>query len=221
MNMPLILYFAWAIIVFALTFLNGGLSLDFLTHILILIFAALQIFFYRAFFKNAVVAHRQMLFIGLSSTFAAVVEGFYMISKPISPSLLVTSSMTFSQILHNYLIDLVFTVPVYLVVFWMVWKFINKYQYKTLEYLIFISLGQALGDGLTYFAAAPVMLLLLPYVMINYQSMNLLPFLMVRQDIAASESDWRKYIVPPLAIIVAYLVLGTGLQVVAHALHVF
>lgn len=101
-----------------------------------------------------------------------------MISTPVFLSLRVTMDMPFMQAMHLYLIDLYYTIPAYLLIFLVLWYFISRYQYYLWDYSITMAFGQTMGDGgLFFFAAAPGMLLFLPYPMTNYHALNILPFL--------------------------------------------
>lgn len=205
----LIAYSSWALIVFAITFLQG-MNPDNVTHILILIFFIVQMIVYRLL--KIFAFSSKFLFILIGSILAAVVEGFYMISDPVFESLKIVAGMNFDKMIWNYSIDLIFTIPVYIIVFKVIWYYANKYDYKLWEYVIFISLGQALGDGMFFFLSEPMTLLLLPYVMINYHAMNLIPYLLVRPK--GRINSINKYFIPPIVIIGTYLVSGTIIQII-------
>ncbi len=213
MDKKIIIYTIWAVLVFLITFLQGASS-DNITHFLILLFFALQFLALKFFEKIYNKFSPRTGFVFLSVLFACVVEGFYLISKPVFASLQITAATPINQIAINYFTDLLFTVPVYIVIFLCIWHFINKYKYELWEYVIFISLAQALGDGIAFFAAAPVMLLFLPYVMINYQAMNILPFLFAKPNLKPTTSSWKKYVLPVVSIIVIYFIGGLLIKIV-------
>ena len=80
--------------------------------------------------------------------------------------------------------------------------------------MLIIALSQALGDGGFFFLAAPFMLFLLPYIMLNYHAMNIVPYLLTRQEVIPKENTWKKYVVPPLTIILVYFVGGLVINVI-------
>ena len=146
-----------------------------------------------------------------------------MISRPLSPSLIITSGMAPAQMFHNYAIDALFTTPAYFVIFWVIWKIITRYRYTLWEYVVFISLGQALGDGMTYFSANIAQLFLIPYIMVNYQAMNVVPFLLVRSNIQPHHNAGtiKKLIVPLVIIPAVYFVAGAVILTIGRSLRFF
>jgi len=208
------LYAFWAVIVFALTFISKGYNPDNITHILIIIFFLVQLTTYPLIRVVSKKFSPKITFLIFGLIFAAVVEGLYMISDPLFESLKFVAGISIGKMISNFLIDLVFTIPVYIVVFLVIWYFINKYNYKLWEYLLFISLGQALGDGGIYFLASPFMLVFLPYVMINYHSMNLIPYLLTKNNLKPQNNSWMKYVVPPISIIVLYILFGIIINII-------
>jgi len=207
------LYLIWAVVTFVIVLPNKDLYLENITHVLILIFFVLQIVFYKIISKLPILDAKKR-FILLGVIFASIVEGFYMISDPVFESLKVTSGLSLFQILSNYAIDLLFTVPVYIAIFYAIWFFINKYDYNFWEYLIFISLGQSLGDGGFFFLANPLALVFLPYVMLNYHSMNLIPYMLVKSDLKKGKKSIMRFVIPPIALIAIYFVLGFIIQII-------
>jgi len=146
-----------------------------------------------------------------------VVEGFHMISTPVFLSLRIGTETSFLQGLINYALDLLFTVPAYLVIFSVIWVFVNRYLYPLWHYVIIMGLGQALGDGgLFYFLNAPAMLLFLPYPMTNYHAINVIPFLTVRDDLKRDRpaSAWMYLAIP--ALIGTYLVCGAIIKLLGR-----
>jgi hypothetical protein len=203
----LIFYSLWSIITFFIVF-SKGMNPDNFTHILIIIFLFLQFLSYPLLYFFSKILNPKLFFITSCIIFAGFVEGFYMFSKPVFDSLTITLQTDIQKIVTNYLIDLLFTIPVYFMIFMAIWYFINRYDYKIWEYLLFISLGQALGDGGFFFAANPFMLLFLPYVMINYHAMNLTPYLLIKKRLKEGKSNLLKYIIPILSIILIYYISG-------------
>ena len=133
-----------------------------------------------------------------------------MISMPVFLSLRIGQDTSFTQGLNRYALDLLFTVPAYLVIFSVIWRFINRYHYTLWHYVAIMGLGQTLGDGgLIYFIKAPAMLFFLPCPMTNYQAMNIIPFLAVCDHLKheRTESAFSYLAVPWL--IGTYFVLGT------------
>jgi len=208
------IYAVWAFLVFAITFVLKVPDSDNVTHILIMLMFLAQLAAYPVLSKLAKRHGPKASFIAFGLVFAACVEGFYMISAPVFGSLRVTAQTSLGSIITHYLADLFFTLPAYAVIFAMIWFFINKYEYDFWEYFILITLGQTLGDGgAFFFMASPLMLAFLPYVMVNYHSMNVIPYLLVRDGLKPTTKSRWKYIVPPASIILAYLVLGSLIKV--------
>lgn len=208
------IYVVWAVIVFAYTFISKGLDADNITHILIIIFFLAQLAAYPLAKVLLKKFNPKKTFLFFGVIFAASVEGFYMISAPVFASLKFTAGMGLEKILSNFLIDLAFTIPAYIVIFLAIWYFANKYNFRFWEYLIFISFGQALGDGLFFFLASPFMLIFLPYVMINYHAMNLFPYLLTKNNLKPQNNSWMKYIAPLISIIVLYILFGTLINII-------
>jgi hypothetical protein len=149
---------------------------------------------------------------------AAVVEGFHMISKPVYPSLLIGFDTSPADALRFYAIDLLVTTPAYVVIFAVIWYFINRFHYGLWSYIVVMGLGQALGDGgLFFFAAAPPMLVFLPYPMTNYHACNVLPFVATRDALPAARVAGRRSWVAVPALIAVYLVCGSIIKLAGRA----
>lgn len=207
------LYIIWSVIVISLIFLKDQFSRDNITHLVILLILLLSLIT----FKNIHPKNPKRFFIFSSIILAALVEGAYMITNPVLPSLLTGKETTFFQFVQNYGIDLLLTIPIYYLVFWAIWWLINKYNYSKWEYIFLIALGQSLGDGSGFFILQPGALIFLPYIMINYHAMNVAPFLSIQKIIAnkpKSDSRW-KYLVAVLMIFLIYILGGTFIQIVA------
>ncbi|MEO8441688.1 MAG: hypothetical protein ABI547_04330 [Betaproteobacteria bacterium] len=211
------LYCLWAVFAIGLSIALAGLSAESITRLLVMVFLLGQIAL-RARLVNAFprLAPRTS-FVVLGSALAAVVEGFHMISTPVFLSLRIDRNTSFAQGLANYALDLLFTLPAYLVVFSVIWCFINRYRFTFWQYVIVIGLGQVVGDGgLFYFLNAPAMLFFLPYPMTNYHAINVIPFLAVRDRLNQQRSASAfAYVVVP-ALIGTYLVCGAIIKIVGR-----
>ena len=81
-----------------------------------------------------------------------------------------------------------------------------------------MGMGQALGDGgVFFFAAAPQMLVFLPYPMTNYHACNVLPFVATRDALPAPRVvGGRSWVAVP-ALIAVYLVCGSVIKLAGRA----
>ncbi len=211
-----IIYLLWLIFTVLITFSVSKLSNDNITHIVILIILVLSLFAFKLFKPK----NPKRFFIISSVILATLCEGAYMISKPVRESLIITKNSTFIEFIQNYAIDLTFTVPAYILIFFVIWKLINKYNYSTFEYIFLMAFGQALGDGNAFFFANPFMLVFIPYIMLNYHAMNIFPYLKIRdflKDIPKSNSKW-KYPVTVLSLFVTYIFAGGIIHIVAKTI---
>jgi len=211
------IYLGWAGLTYLLTFWIRGLDADNGTHLALLLVLASTLAFVSR--RPARVPRRPYAtFIAAGVLLAAVGEGCYMISKPFLPSLLITAGMPAAQMLRNYGVDLLFTLPVYVVVFTVIWRLIHRFNYARWEYILVFALGQALGDGNQTFLHAPALLLFLPYVMVNYHAMNVVPYLLIEGSLPAGRSESRWRLVAGVAAMVAvYLVGGAIIVGIARA----
>lgn len=213
------LYLLWLLIAIVLSFMVGGFKSENITRVCVLLFLVLQIPL-ASLLTNLLARFRPMLrFIATGTLLASVVEGFHMISKPVFDSLKISRNSTLHQGLLNYALDLALTVPAYLVILWVIWWFINRYQYSFWQYTLIMGLGQVMGDGgIYYFVAAPAMLLFLPYPMSNYHAMNVLPFISVQDELKPSQPfGWKACLAIP-ALIAVYFVCGAIIRVIGNAL---
>lgn len=202
------LYGAWAVVTFVIVFAKGGLSADNVTHAGIIIFFFITLWIYR-WRKGKPVAQPKRYFITWCVFGAAVVEGCYMITAPVFSSLRITHSMAFGLMVQKYATDLVFTIPAYLLIFYVVWRLIQKYEYSPWEYALLVGFGQAMGDGSRAFLFNPALLIFLPYVMINYHAMNVAPYLAVRDQVQSKgQKGFWKWAAPPVFIFCAYVASG-------------
>ena len=76
----------------------------------------------------------------------------------------------------------------YVVVFASIWRLNQRFQYGRWEYILVFALGQALGDGHQTFLHAPGLLLFLPYDMVNYHAMNVVPYLLVERGLPSGRA---------------------------------
>lgn len=180
-----------------------------ITRISVILFLIVQIITLDYIKKISFIKSQKNRFIFTGTILAIFVEGFHMISTPVFSSLKVDFNMSILKILQNYFIDLIFTIPAYLIIFSVIWYFINKYSYSLWDYIIVFGLSQCLGDGgIFYFISSPFMILFLPYPMTNYHAMNIIPFLLVKDDLKHNnEKKLMRYIAIP-AVILTYLICG-------------
>lgn len=214
----LILYAVWAGAVVLVCFLRDGLSADNFTRALVLGFLAGNLGWYWLT-RHRLTARTGTAFVLRCSLGALVVEFCYMFSRPVFPSLLVPRETAAPLLLlRSTLVDFAFTFPAYLVIFSLVWFLINRYRYRVSEYTLLFSLGQALGDGNAFFIANPAMLLLAPYVMLNYQACNVVPYLRVRQALPPEGREGAlKYILPLTLIPAVYWCTGAAIILAGRA----
>jgi len=141
-----------------------------------------------------------------------------MCSMPVFLSLRIGRETTLLQGFQYYVLDLLLTIPAYVVICAVIWHFIQRYAYTLWQYIVLVGLAQTLGDGgIWYFLGAPLMLAFLPYPMTNYHAMNILPFLAVRAQLRPERSaGLRAYLVFP-AVIGTYFVCGSLIQLVGRA----
>jgi hypothetical protein len=81
-----------------------------------------------------------------------------------------------------------------------------------------MGLGQALGDGgVFFFAAAPQMLVFLPYPMTNYHACNVLPFVATRDALPSARVGGGRSWVAVAALIAVYLLCGSVIKLAGRA----
>lgn len=212
------LYCLWATISICLAIAIAGLSDESITRILVIIFLLCQIPLRTVLVKALSWLSPKTRFVVLGTLLASVVEGFHMISKPVFLSLQITRNTPFIQGLTNYALDLVFTVPAYLVIFSVIWWFINRYEYKFWQYVVVIGMAQALGDGgIFFFIGAPPMLLFLPYPMTNYHAINVIPFLAVQDNLNENRTSSHYAYLAIAGIIATYLICGAIIKLFGRA----
>lgn len=173
------IYAAWTGAVVLICLLRDGLSPDNITRLLIVAFLLLNLAWYR-FTNSSEHPGRMSSFVIHCSLGALVVEGCYMISRPVFACLRVDANTSFATAVRSTLTDFAFTLPFYLLLFSLFWFLINRFSYKISEFILVFSLAQSLGDGNAFFIANPAMLLFAPYVMLNYQAIIITPWLRAR-----------------------------------------
>jgi hypothetical protein len=212
------LYTLWATAAIGLSIASAGLSAENITRLLVIAFLLAQILF-RSVLLTALswLAPRERFLI-LSTALASVIEGFHMISMPVFKSLTISPDTSFFLGLSYYAVDLLFTIPAYLVIFSFIWFLIRRYRFSTWQYVMIVGLGQTLGDGgLTFFLETPAMLLFLPYPMTNYHAMNVIPFLAVRDHLHEQPPSRYLWLAVP-GLILTYFACGTFIKLLGRPL---
>jgi hypothetical protein len=208
---PGALYCLWATLAIGLSLIAGGLKPENITRLMVLAFLALSLWQRAPLIRAFSGLQPYSRFVGLGCLLASVVEGFHMISEPVFRSLRVTAATPWHQALLNFGLDLLFTLPAYVIIFSLIWFFSNRYVYSFWGYVVIMGLAQALGDGgLYFFLAAPPMLAFLPYPMTNYHAVNLLPFLAVRDQLQPTQAKGGWVAIP--AVVVVYFLCGAVIQ---------
>lgn len=208
---PGALYCLWAVAAIGLSLIVGGLKPENITRIGVLAFLALTLGFQKPLIQGFSRFSPRTRFVAMGCVLAAFVEGFHMISEPVFKSLRVTAETPWPQALLNFGLDLLFTLPAYVLVFNLIWFLLNRYHYSFWGYVVIMGLAQALGDGgLYFFLAAPPMLAFLPYPMTNYHAINLLPFLAVREQLSPTRTKGGWVAIP--AVVALYFVCGALIQ---------
>lgn len=116
------------------------------------------------------------------------------------------------MLVQKTLLDWAFTLPAYVVIYTVFWQLLKHFRYTLTEYVLLFSGGQALGDGNAFFLAQPAMLLFIPYVMLNYQAINVVPYLWVRGNLKGRARRGR-WMAPLLLIPASYWMMGALIQV--------
>lgn len=213
--MLLRIYLLWTAAVLVLAFLARGASPDNLTRMLVLAFLGCTLLWERHHPGRR--HHSGRDFVLDASWRALVVEFFYMFSRPVFPSLLHHPGDSWWTLLQHTLVDWAFTFPAYLLIFSVFWQMLRRYDYSLTAYVILFSAGQALGDGQAFFLAQPLMLPWIPYVMTNYQAINVVPYLRAREALPPQRQRgpwWLPLVVLPLT----YFVAGATIHLVGRAL---
>jgi hypothetical protein len=209
-------YAVWTGLVLTVCLLRDGINADNFTRLLVVGYLAIQLGWYWRT-RNLQRPANGLAFVLTCTAHALAVEFFYMFSRPVFGSLRITWETPLAQALLNTLIDWAFTFPVYLAIFAIVWQLVARWNYGAAEYALVFSLGQALGDGNAFFLANPAMLLFVPYVMLNYQAINVVPYLRRRGQLPDRPSPRiLKCVVPLLLIPGLYWVLGACIILVGR-----
>ena len=213
------LYGVWAIVAIGLSIGRSGLSPESVTRLLVIALLLGELAL-RPMLVDALPAlASRTRFLVLGTLLAAAVEGMHMISMPVFLALRIDRETSFAEGLVRYALDLLFTLPAYVVIFSLLWFFIIRYRYTLWNYILVMGLAQTLGDGgLFFFIDAPAMLFFLPYPMTNYHAINIIPFLAVRDHLPPARSIGAgRYLAIP-ALIGAYLVCGAIIRLVGRSL---
>jgi len=197
-------YGAWTTLVLMASFAHDGMSANTVTRLLILAYLALTAAFW---WKRPAPAPGRAAFILHCCRNAMAVEFCYMFSRPVFESLVYKPGMSLAQLLQNTLIDWCFTFPAYGLIFSVFWWILQRFRYSLAEYVLLFSAGQALGDGNAFFMANPGMLLFIPYVMLNYQAIQVIPYLHARPALHPHRRRGR-WLAPLLLIPLTYWVAG-------------
>ncbi len=213
------LYITWAVTAIGLSMLAGGFKVENITRLLVILFLVILYLGGPRVLRLLRLRPTKSSFVLTGTALACVVEAFHMISKPVFGSLQVTSDTGLPQAVRFLLIDLAFTVPAYLVIFSVVWWLLNRWRYSFWEYTIIMGIGQTLGDGgIFYFAAAPHMVLFLPYPATNYHACNVIPYIAVAgADQGTPVSLWRKLLAIPI-LVVTYLACAIPIKLLGRML---
>ncbi len=213
------LYCVWAIVAIGLSIALSGLSPESVTRLLVIALLLGELALRPMLVRALPVLAPRTRFLVLGTALATTVEGMHMISMPVFLALRIDRETSFAQGLVRYALDLLFTLPAYVVILSLLWFFINRYRHTLWNCIFAMGLAQPLGDGgRFFFIDAPAMLFFLPYPMTNYHAINIAPFLAVRDDLppARSASAVRYLAIP--ALIGAYLVCGAIIRVVGRSL---
>lgn len=214
------IYYLWSFLSILFAILVSKNLEENITRILVILFIIIQFLSLDLLRNKSFIKDQKKRFVFTATILSIFVEGFHMISTPVFSSLKIDFNMPFFKILQNYLIDLIFTIPAYIIIFSFIWYFINKYYYSLWDYIIVFGLAQALGDGgIFYFITSPFMIFFIPYPMTNYHAMNIIPFLLVRDDLKYNkEKKLMRYISIP-AIIITYLICGAIIKYFSNILN--
>lgn len=204
------IYFGWALISISVSFSAGGSSASNLTRLLVLALLMAEVLLFSIIRRASQRLSPRFRFVSTGVILASIVELFHMISKPVFDSVTIVTGDTLKEAATKYLIDLVFTVPAYIIILNVMWGYIVRYNYTTWGYILIMGLAQVLGDGgIYFFAGAPGLLLLLPYPASNYHAMNIVPYLLVRDDLPSDrKQNFIRASSAVFTIIVVYQVCG-------------
>ncbi len=205
----------------AVSFSNEGWSTASLTRVLIIGFFLVELGWYYGWGRFTKIENPRRTFILFCTLSALAMELFYMVSRPLDMSLLITRDTPFWEAGKNILIDLVLTAPVYIIIFTIIWLLIKRYRYSAFAFFFVMSLGQALGDGGAFFIANPPTLILIPYIMSNYWAMNFVPFLLIRNQVEPSVKEgraWEKILAPIILLPLTYFISAVVIITIGRAI---
>lgn len=201
----------WCALSIAVELLHGGLAPESVTRLFILGYFLVSLGWFYQWGRSIEVKHPKRTFLIWCVINAMGVEIFYMISKPLSPVLLITSSTSPSQALRNIAIDLTLTLPAYLAIFLVIWLLEKRYRYSPFAFFFLMALGQALGDGGAFFLGHPGAFVVVPCVMLNYWAMNFVPYLAVRRNLPEATlpaGRWIAVVLPLILLPITYFASG-------------
>lgn len=211
-----VVYVLWTFVAVGLSFMVGGRSVDNTTRALVIALIVIEIAAYRFLQTGLRRVAPKRRFVATGVALAILVEGFYMISRPAFACLKIARDTGFARGLQSYAIDLALTVPAYAVIFSVIWWLLQRYRYTFWEYVLVMGIGQTFGDGFVYFVQMPAMIAFLPYVTLNYHAINVVPFLLVRDELpSSSQALPRRFLALPLLVAV-YLVCGGTIALVGR-----
>jgi hypothetical protein len=200
---------------------HDGTGRDSVTRLLILAFFLLSLWWFYRKGRFIEIKHPGRTFIAWCTINAMAVEIFHMFSRPLSPSLLITVHTPWVRALKNISIDLMLTLPAYLIIFLVIWRLLERYYYSAFPFFFLIALGQALGDGGVFFMVNPGALLLIPYVMLNYWAMNFVPYLVVQKNLfkpVLPACNWKANLLPVLILPLVYWITGGVILAIGRSL---
>jgi len=157
--------------------------------------------------------------IGPCAVRAAIVEVCYMPSRPLYESLRWLPEDGARVRATKAAIDVALTAPIYVVVFGVLWLMIRRAKIPVWYAILALPFAQALGDGNAFFLANPAMLLMSPYVVLNYVACQLVPYLRVRGALPTEPHARPWQLLLPLVVVpIVYFFAGATLILVGRAL---
>jgi hypothetical protein len=157
--------------------------------------------------------------VGPCAARAAIVELCYMPSRPLYESLRWLPEDGARARATKAAIDVALTTPVYVVVFGVLWLMIRRARIPVWYAILVLPFAQALGDGNAFFLANPAMLLMSPYVVLNYVACQLVPYLRVRRALPTEPRARPWQLVMPIVVVpIVYFISGATLIAVGRAL---
>jgi hypothetical protein len=184
----LTVFILWTASTYAIVLGKDGWSRDNATHVAIMIYGFATVAALPLLRRAARRFSPAAVFLGASVVSALVVEACYMPTAPIHPSLVVAPDMPVRSVLRNLAVDWTLALPAYIAIFAVAWAFIARFEYGVWAYALVFATGQALGDAKAYLGAHPAMLVFLPYILVNYLAMSVVPFAAVRDQLPPGRS---------------------------------